>query len=56
MLKDYFYCGRCFQFDEKDVPEGAVLVQKTEVKEKVVEAPKNKEAIPTNKAKKVAKK
>ena len=54
MLKDYIYCGRRFQFDEQDVPEGAVLA--SEVKAKAVEAPKNKEAAPTNKAKKVAKK
>ena len=55
MLKDYIYCGRRFQFDEQDVPEGAVLASE-EVKAKAVEAPKNKEVIPTNKAKKVAKK
>lgn len=54
MLKDYIYCGRRFQFDEKDVPEGAVLA--SEMKAKAVEAPKNKEAAPVNKAKKVAKK
>lgn len=54
MLKDYIYCGRRFQFDEQDVPEGAVLA--SEVKAKAVEAPKNKEAAPVNKAKKVAKK
>lgn len=54
MLKDYIYCGRRFQFDEKDVPEGAVLA--SAVKEKAVEAPKNKEVAPVNKAKKVAKK
>lgn len=54
MLKDYIYCGRRFQFDEQDVPEGAVLA--SEVKVKAVEAPKNKEAAPVNKAKKVAKK
>lgn len=55
MLKDYIYCGRRFQFDESDVPEGAVLASE-EVKTKAVETPKNKEAAPTNKAKKVAKK
>lgn len=55
MLKDYIYCGRRFQFDEQDVPEGAVLASE-EVKVKAVEAPKNKEAAPVNKAKKVAKK
>ena len=54
MLKDYIYIGRRFQFDEQDVPEGAVLA--SEVKAKAVEAPKNKEATPTNKAKRVAKK
>lgn len=54
MLKDYIYNGRRFQFDEKDVPEGAVLA--SAVKEKAVEAPKNKEAAPVNKSKKVAKK
>ena len=54
MLKDYIYYGRRFQFDEKDVPEGAVLA--SAVKEKAVEAPKNKEVAPVNKAKKVAKK
>lgn len=54
MLKDYIYCGRRFQFDEKDVPEGAVLA--SAMKEKAVEAPKNKEVAPVNKAKKVAKK
>jgi hypothetical protein len=54
MLKDYIFCGRRFQFDEQDVPEGAVLA--SEVKAKAVEAPKNKEAAPVNKAKKVAKK
>lgn len=55
MLKDYIYNGRRFQFDEKDVPEGAVLASE-EVKAKAVEAPKNKEAAPVNKSKKVAKK
>ena len=55
MLKDYIYCGRRFQFDEQDVPEGAVLAS-DEVKAKAVEAPKNKEVSPVNKAKKVAKK
>ena len=54
MLKDYIYCGRRFQFDEQDVPEGAVLA--SEVKAKAVEAPKNKEVAPANKSKKVAKK
>lgn len=54
MLKDYIYGGRCFQFEEKDVPEGAVPV--SEIKAKAVEAPKDKEVTPTNKAKKVAKK
>jgi len=55
MLKDYIYCGHRFQFDEQDVPEGAVLASE-EVKAKAAEAPKNKEVAPTNKAKKVAKK
>lgn len=54
MLKDYIYGGRCFQFEDKDVPEGAVPV--SDVKAKAVEVPKNKEATPTNKSKKVAKK
>lgn len=54
MLKDYIYNGRRFQFDENDVPEGAVLA--SAVKEKAIEAPKNKEAAPVNKSKKVAKK
>lgn len=54
MLKDYIYGGRCFQFEEKDVPEGAVPV--SEIKAKAVETPKDKEVTPTNKAKKVAKK
>jgi hypothetical protein len=55
MLKDYIFCGRRFQFDEQDVPEGAVLASE-EVKAKAVEAPKNKEVVPVNKAKKVTKK
>lgn len=55
MLKDYIYCGRRFQFDEQDVPEGAVLASEA-VKAKVVETPKNKEVAPANKSKKVAKK
>lgn len=55
MLKDYIYCGRRFQFDEQDVPEGAVLASEA-AKAKTFEAPKNKEVAPTNKAKKVAKK
>ena len=54
-MKDYIYCGRRFQFDESDVPEGAILASE-EIKTKAVEAPKNKEAAPVNKAKKVAKK
>ena len=52
MLKVYkMPNGRRYQFDEKDVPKGAVLVErKTEVKE---EAPKaNKAKKPANKAKK----
>ena len=55
-MKDYIYCGRCFQFDEQDVPEGAVLASEEKVTVKAVDAPKNKEAAPANKAKKVAKK
>jgi len=54
MLRDYIYGGRRYQFEDKDVPEGAVPA--SEVKAKAVEAPKNKEAAPTNKAKRVAKK
>jgi len=54
MLRDYIYGGRCFQFEDKDVPEGAVPA--SEVKAKAVETPKNKEAAPANKSKKVAKK
>ena len=55
-MKDYIYCGRRFQFDEQDVPEGAVPVSEVKATVKAVEAPKNKEATPTNKSKKVAKK
>lgn len=55
MLKDYIYNGRRYQFDEQDVPEGAVLASEAG-KAKAVEAPKNKEAVPVNKSKKVAKK
>lgn len=54
-MKDYIYGGRRYQFDEQDVPEGAVLASEVE-KAKTVEVPKNKEVAPVNKAKKVAKK
>ena len=45
MLKVYrMPNGRTFQFDDKDVPAGAVLVEKKK------EAPKNKAVRPKNKA------
>lgn len=55
-MKDYIYCGRRFQFDDQDVPEGAVPVSEVKTDTKVVDTSKNKEATPTNKSKKVAKK
>lgn len=49
MLKKYrMPNGRIFQFDEKDVPAGAVLIE-PKVQEKKV-APKNKAVVPKTKA------
>ena len=50
MLKIYrMPNGRTFQFDEKDVPAGAVLVEPKESARKAA-APKNKAITPKNKA------
>lgn len=49
MLKKYrMPNGRIFQFDEKDVPAGAVLVEKGVTIKKA--APKDKAVTPKNKA------
>lgn len=41
-LKEYEYNGSTYQFDESNVPAGAVLVKQVE--------PKNKQVTPANKA------
>ena len=49
MLKKYrMPNGRTFQFDEQDVPAGAVLIE-PKVPEKKI-APRNKSVVPKNKA------
>lgn len=40
-LKEYAFNGSTYQFDENDVPDGAVLVKQAE--------PKNKQVKPANK-------
>lgn len=40
--------GRIYQYDEKDVPAGAVLIEKEAPVKKA--APKNKAVVPKNKA------
>ena len=40
-LKEYEYRGSTYQFDDADVPDGAVLVKQVE--------PKNKQGKPANK-------
>ena len=50
MLKIYrMPNGRTYQFDEKDVPAGAVLIEPEAPKQKAV-TPKNKAVAPKNKA------
>lgn len=56
-MKIYEYKGRRYQFNEADVPEGAVevkpMVPKT-VEAKAIEEPKNKAIKPVNKTRKVS--
>lgn len=47
-MKEYEYNGSTYQFDEDNVPDGAVEV-KAAPANKQAEKPKNKQVIPKNK-------
>lgn len=51
-MKIYEYKGRRYQFDDADVPSGAVEVKP--IATKTIEEPKNKAIKPVNKAKKAS--
>jgi hypothetical protein len=55
MLKNYFYNGRQFQYEEGSQPEGAVEVKAVEPPRKETE-PKSKAVKPANKARKAVSK
>lgn len=49
MLKIYKYNGATYQFDDSDVPEGAVEVKAAKpVEQKAAPAPKNKASKPSS--------